>query len=340
MSAKTCLETNRSDVLSGFHESARDFCREAVLTFDRDGMRMYGRDSAKVVLVQYFLPSKLIAKEGQGKYDTDEDAGPIEIGINTKIVANCLGGVSCGDIVGFSLDLDDDPDRLSIRCQNDVTGKKSHYRVITPDKKAIFPEGPLHVDIESKGYNSPITVSSQLFHDMLRDLTKSDAISLRVCCDGNRLVISAPGRHVRAMFEIRASDSTSGFAYAPKQGDRWPVCECFPMNYLQKVAKAKNLSRDVSLYLMPDFPIAISYKTDIGTISYMIAPREDEEWAENPASKSMPPPSSDIVGIESRPRNACTAVKRDEKPKKKDEQIESDEEEEEDGRQKKRRRVN
>jgi hypothetical protein len=292
-SSKAIIETNRGDILSGFHESARDFCREACLAFTKDGVHLYGRDSAKVVQVQYNLPATTIREDCQGKYSCD--SGCIEVGINTKILASCLSSVACGDLVGFSVDMDNEPDRLIIRCQNPNSGKRSCYKVIIPER----PYDPVetYISIEGGDYNSELVMNSMLFHDMLRDLTKSDATDVRVCCDGKRLVLFANGRHIKAAFEIRAGDDPSHFRYIPKPSDRWPVCECFSITFLQKVAKAKGVSTDIHIYLQPNFPIAFAYKTPLGLLSFSITPRDDVEWLETPEIRNMPPPSDDINGI-------------------------------------------
>jgi hypothetical protein len=292
------IETNRGDVLSGFHEACRDFSREARLVFTPEGVHLYGRDSAKVVLVQYSLPAPAICASGQGKYRCNTEC--IEVGIDTKIVANCLSSVACGDLVGLSVDMDEEPDRLVIRCQNPISGKRSLYKVIIPE----IPDDPIARNpVESCGYNSELVMGSLLFHDMIRDLTKSDSPSVRVCCDGRRLVLFANGRHIKAAFEVRVGTDSSRFVYSQRKEDRWPVCECFSISFLQKVAKAKGVSQNISIYLQPNFPIAFAYKTDIGSLSFMITPRDDEEWTDNPSSRVMPITSDDISGIVPRQRS-------------------------------------
>lgn len=292
------IETNRGDVLSGFSEACRDFCREAILVFATDGVHLYGRDSAGVVLVQYVLSAEDVCASGQGKYKCNVEC--VEVGIDTKIVANCLSSVACGDLVGISVDLDDEPDRLIIRCQNPISGKRSCYKVTIP----VIPDDPIaRSPVEACGYNSELVMGSLLFHDMIRDLTKSDSSSVRVCCDGKRLVLFANGRHIKAAFEVRVGADSSHFVYNARKEDRWPVCECFSIVFLQKVAKAKGVSQNISIYLKPNFPIAFGYKTDIGSLNFTVTPREDDEWTENPDSRQMPTSSEDISGIVPRQRS-------------------------------------
>lgn len=328
MSAR--LETNRGDILSGFSEAIKDFSREARLVFTPEGVQLYGEDNAGVVMVQYTLPIALITANEQGKYQCS--CPSIEVGVDTKTMAICLGSVTCGDLVSFSVNLDEEPDRLVMMCQNPSTGKRSCYNVVTPES----PENSVARNpIESWGYNSELVISSILFHDMMRDLAKSDTMSVRVCCDGKRLVLNANGRHIKASFEIRNGTELSHFVYNPKPSDRWPVCECFSMSFLQRVAKAKGVAQYISVHMQPNSPIAFAYKTAIGTLSFTIAPREDEEWIENPSTRMMPSPTDDIKGITPRARALIGSKKRgteddtEEKKKSKKQKRQMAEEEEE-----------
>lgn len=126
-----CLETNRGDILSGFSESIRDFAKEARLVFSSDGVELQGKNNTNIVMVRYYFPADKIKENGHGRYTCPDE--PIEVGIDTKIVAKCLNNVSCGDLVGFFVDPDNDPDHLTIKCQNAVTGKRGTIRVITPE---------------------------------------------------------------------------------------------------------------------------------------------------------------------------------------------------------------
>ena len=292
------LETSHGDTLSGFAEAARDACKEGRLVFARDYVQILGSDSAQTVFFTFKLSKGNIMANGEGKYHCT--SSNIEVGVDTRMLASCLSGVSVGDLVGFEVDTENDPDRLTIRCQNPQTGKKACWRVLTPE----LPEDSFSRDsIDQLAYNNEIVVSSLLFHDMLRDLTKSDATDISICCDGERLVLVANGRNIRADYELHKGKDPSNFQYTPKSSDRWPVIECFAMSLLQKVSKAKSVAPFISICLQPNFPVSFSYKTAIGTMTHLITPRENEEWLENPDSRCMPPRTSEIKGIPQRQRS-------------------------------------
>ena len=180
---------------------------------------------------------------------------------------------------------------------------------MTPD---IEDDAVSGVVIETLGYNSKIVMSSHLFHDMMRDLAKTylceykpDDKAVRVCCDGNRLVLVANGKLISSSFEVRRESSPmpqnaqikGNFSYEPNTKDRWPVCERFAMSHLQKVAKAKNISSEITILMQPNYPIVFSYKSAIGVMSYIISPKDDDEWLANPELRVLPPESIEISGL-------------------------------------------
>lgn len=305
------LETSNGQILGAMHESLRDFVREAVMYFTPAGLRLHGRDSAKVVIVRYNIKAEDVAADGSGVYQCNSPS--IAVGIDTKIVAVCLSNVSSGDTVRFSVDPQKEPDKLVIVCQNKRTGKKTCYHVVTPDIEDAD-DALAKAVIETMNYNNSITMSSTLFHEMMRDLSKTylceyrpDDKAVRVCCDGQRLVLVAQGKLISSSFEVvrdvptAVDDDDSGcgsgsrgkFAYEPRASDRWPVCERFAIAFFQKVAKAKNVSPEISISMQPSFPIICSYTSPIGTISYIISFKDDEEWIAHPEERKMPPAVED-----------------------------------------------
>lgn len=320
------LETTDGCILSSMHESIRDFIREGSITFTPTGVQLHGRDSAKIVIVRYNIDADLVRKDGKGKYECTVPL--IRIGINAKLVAVCLRSVSNGDLVRFVVDQEKMPDKLTIMCQNKSTGKKSCFNIVTPDVE----EDPMANSVFESfgfGYNSPIEMTSALFHDMMRDLAKTfmceyrpDDKAMRVCCDGNRMVLIANGKLINSAFEVMRGDASAStganvsaatssttkdalaqqqqpagyFKYTPDVNtDRWPVCERFSLPLFQKVAKAKGVSNCIQIRLQPSFPIIITYKTSIGTLSYIITIKDDPEWISNPSSRKMPGVLEDII---------------------------------------------
>lgn len=300
------LETNRGDILSGFHEVARDFCREMCLLFASDGVHLFGANNTNTVVVQYHVLKSLLAKGEQGTYQSS--GTDVIAGINTKLVANCLSSVAFGDLVSFTVKNASVIDRFEIRCQNPLNGKCVFYSIVSPD---IPINTEVRRDFSQMGYNSEIRMSSALFHDMLRDLSKSDAEIVRMCCDGTRLVLQARGVHINAAFDVVSGPSDSHFQISPHNTDRWPVCLCFSIDYLQRISKAKNVASHIYIYMKPDFPATFAYKTAIGELHFTVTFRDDPATLEMFDATHMPPPHNPILSVQPRERGTITKRNKD-----------------------------
>jgi hypothetical protein len=107
---------------------------------------------------------------------------------------------------------------------------------------------------------------------------------------------------------------------------RWPVREKYPIQFLQRVAKAKNVCSKITIHVRPNYAAAFEYDSQIGKLCYIIAPRYDEDvGASHPppgAARRMQMPTSAAIrrsgvgrggggsgrGRGGRPRRAAAAV--------------------------------
>lgn len=279
------------------HESIRGFTREAAITFTPEGVHLYGKDSAKTVFVRYDIKASEVIKEG-GKYECTVPS--IRIGICVNPVASCLRRVTNRDVVRFSVNMDKQPGTLMIMLQNKELKRKSCSSVGIID----IPEDPWEYKVfEDMGYNTPVNIPSSEFHDMMSVLSttymseyRPEDKFMRVCCDGDRMVFMAIGKLMTSAAEReRVSDSHKyGFTYDKQDSDRWPFCERFAMPLFQKIAKAKSVSNNMVILFQPNMPIIITYTPTLGSLSYIIALKDDPEWINDPASRKMPESLEDI----------------------------------------------
>ena len=62
----------------------------------------------------------------------------------------------------------------------------------------------------------------------------------------------------------------------------WPVSGVFPILYLQNAAKAKSVSRRMSLHLKPAFPLALCFELQFGVLSFIISHHRGRDAAPDP----------------------------------------------------------
>jgi hypothetical protein len=320
------ISTDQGDRLKTAFESMRDFVSEVRLSFRRDGIELLGQDKAHVVLVRYILPAKKIRDTG-GQYMYEASAPAVEVGIKTKLVANSAKCASPGDMVSMGVD-PEIPGRLVFTCQNGA--KMSRWEIVTPE----LPEDIVDPDtIDAVQYSGSVTMSSALFHDMIRDLSTADAMTVKLCCDGQRLILSTEGLMTRVSFEVadgqqQQQQNKLTASFDKKSATEWPVCESYALTFLQRIAKAKNICSKVTIFLKPGYPAAFVYNSPIGSFTYIVMPRDEEDLG----APRMPQPPAQLYATANKrahPSSSAdiTKAKKAKKNEEEEEQQESDDEE-------------
>jgi len=344
MSAK--LITNQGDRLKAVFESIRDYIGEVRIIFREQGLEFVGQDSPKVVVFRYVIVAKSIRAVG-GSY-TFNSPRPIEVSVKTRAIAAHLRCSSPRDVISFEID-PAIPDRLIFNVQNN--DKNSRADIVLPT-----PDGPI-VDVEefnSLKWYGAVTMSSSLFHDMIRDLSSADPNPALVSlyCDGYTFTLTADGLMSKVTFTVsdkqqpaapaarggetaaivgggkkqradtpqgpRKTDSedsssepeeeeaeketveeqvTSGVLFRRTEASQWPVAARYPISFMQRVAKAKNVCGKISILLRADYPVAFVYDSQIGVLTYIISPREEEDIgdpAPPPGANKRPASSSGV----------------------------------------------
>ena len=324
------LSTNQGDRLKAVFESIRDYISECRLIFRPETVEFVGQDSAKVVVFRYIIQAKSIRTIG-GVYEFDSSKN-IEVSVKTRSIAAHLRCSSPRDTITFEID-PNIPDKLIFKVQN--SEKDSRVEIVLP-----VPDGPT-ADTEEYNqfrWNGVVTMSSSLFHDMIRDLSAADPYPplVHLYCDGYVFQFTANGFQSKVVFTVsdqsesqhqqqqlaavvpkkegepaaaglsrsdreeeeekvgEKGDQTAAAASAGVQFRRagsngWPVSASYPISFMQRVIKAKNVCSKISICVREDYPIAFVYHTQIGILTYIITPRVEEDVMD---SISGPPPGA------------------------------------------------
>lgn len=306
MSAK--MVTNQGDRLKAHFESIRDYISESMVIFRESGVEFVGQDKSKVIVYQYVLPAKNI-KATQGKYVFDSKE-PIEVTVWTKAIAAHLKCSSPRDDISFEIN-PAVPNRLIFSVKNEFKNSRADIVTIVPENESVDIDS-----VNSLKWLGAITMSSAMFHDMIRDLFSAEPedslVSLH--CDGRNFVLSAKGLMSKVTFTVGDRKSTaeedSSVVFDTEKG-KWPVSETYPISFLQRAAKAKNVCSKISIYLRQDYPVALVYDSQIGTLTYIVAPRLSSDVGLMPpappgANKRPPNMNCDMRAIKKRRTTAGT----------------------------------
>jgi proliferating cell nuclear antigen PCNA len=262
------LTTDQGDRLRTAFETMRDFVSEAKFVFGPAGLELVGQDYANVVLVRYTITAAKL-KETGGSYAYDSK-DPIVAGVNPKIIASCLKCSAPGDTVSLEID-PKIPNRIIFRCFNG--SKNSRWEIVTPELAESQDESTdRQIGSEDLVYSGSVTMASNAFHDMIRDLSTTEATVVTVKCDATSLALSADGFMSKASFEICAEAT---FERKDADSSAWPISVSYALVFLQRVAKAKNISSHITMHLRRDYPMAVVYDSPVGPLVYVIAPRDE-----------------------------------------------------------------
>jgi len=260
------MTTDQGDRLRTAFETMRDFVSEAKFVFNSSGLDLIGQDYANVVLVRYSITAALL-KETGGSYVYDSPV-PIVVGVKPKVISSCLKCSAPGDTISLEI-TPSAPNRIVYRCFN--SSKNSRWEIITPE---LVEQPPPQTFADDMSFSGSITMSSNSYYDMIRDLATTESPEVSVKCDLNKLVLSANGFMSKVSFEISAD---AVFVRRDKNPASWPICATFALVFLQRVAKAKNICPQIVIRLKNDYPISLSYESPIGILQYVIAPRDEQD---------------------------------------------------------------
>ncbi|MDR3540946.1 MAG: hypothetical protein P4L69_08320 [Desulfosporosinus sp.] len=295
-------------------ESVRDYITEVRIIFREAGLEFVGQDKAHLVVFRYVIIAKNIKAVG-GSYEFDSP-NPIEVCVKTRAIAAHLRCSSPRDIISFEID-PNVPDRLIFNVQN--RDKISRAEIVLP-----IPDDP-EVNVEefnSLKWYGAVTMSSALFHDMIRDLSSADPNPplVTLTCDGYIFTLTADGLMSRVTFtvtdkqvppskkikkeeeeeeehsegEVQDDLSNGGVLFRRSAVSQWPVTATYPIAFMQRVAKAKNVCSKISILLRAEYPVAFVYDSQIGVLTYIISPRTEEDIgdpAPPPGAHKRPLPS-------------------------------------------------
>jgi hypothetical protein len=184
-------------------ESASWFVHEVNLQFSPAGLEMLRADNTDVLFVGLHFPVERILETG-GIYDYDTDQPRVNVGVNLKMISAMLKRTSVDDTIGFVVDADE-PGFIKIIEANTRTTKYSLNKLRT----IHISDTDQYNDLNNVKYTSSIVMESTMFADIIKKLDIVDSDSIRVWCDGKRLVFSSRSSFVESTLQVELSEDSS-----------------------------------------------------------------------------------------------------------------------------------
>lgn len=193
-----------SDKIKAMFESADVFVQEVKLRFTENGLYFISNDNIGIVLIALYLPSSFIRETG-GKYIYNTKMPCVDIGLNLKYLADLLKRTGQDDTIGFHVDVMDD-ENITIIEANAKTKKYSEHKL----RQITVADTVDYEELNKVTYETSILMDSTMFNDNIKKLNIIKSETVRLWCDGERLIMMSKGAFAETKIQIvcKKSDPT------------------------------------------------------------------------------------------------------------------------------------
>ena len=264
-----CIDISTSQVTSikTLIEALKELLMETSIIFDETGIKIYTIDTSHIVIIHM----KLEASEFERFYCEK----PISIGVNMINLYKIIKTINNGDTLTFFMDPNErfGMDSLGIKIENGVKNTKSTYYL------DLYELDPEHIQIDPIEYNSIITIPSNDFQKLIRDMHNlSQNVEIRNI--GNQLVFRCKGEFCELetiwtdnpTIDENTNEVKRNIIIYNKNQDKITQ-GLFNLKFLSVFTKCTNLSSTVELNIENDYPLIVYYNiATLGQIRFCIAP--------------------------------------------------------------------
>ena len=277
------LRTSQSVKIRTLIETINPILVEGSISFDEKGMHLSGVN--QIILCDLTIRAN----------DVEEFAcnNKQQISINFDVLYSCLSSVSQDESICFQITkagMDAIVPFLSVFI---ISGDGNEY--VFDFKVTLLALTKESFDIPETNFKSVVSIPSQAFHRVLRACDKRGS-NVQICT-------RYQGKHENfIIFHTHGDNSDLTFHMKVHVADDpWVDNTClktdrYSLKYLLLVSKATSMSNYVTLFLAPDFVLAVKYCIGtIGSVTFCLAPLVDK-------STFIPP----IVSIDNNIKNTQT----------------------------------
>jgi proliferating cell nuclear antigen len=248
------IKTIQSSIIKTLIEALKEILNDTVIEINKDFIKIVTMDNSHIILVHLKLFSD--------KFEYYTCNKSISIGINMLNLYKIIKTVNNNDVITFFM-YNDNLNHLGIKIENMDKNTKTTYFLNLLDLNNE------HFDIPEVQFNSVITLPSNDFQKLMRDMNNiADFVEIKNI--NNKFMLTCSGDfctqetilHDNDVININNSNETDII-----QGN-------FNLKYLVLFTKCTNLSNNVELYLKNDYPLIIKYNVaSLGQLKLCLSPQ-------------------------------------------------------------------
>lgn len=225
---------------------------EAQLVINSEGVSLKATDPSQISMVNFELP-----KSAFKEFKMDE---PLKLGLDLDYISQILSRARKDD----SLKLELDKNKTTLKVTFTGQGTRSFTVPLIDVTEQQLPNPKIEFDAE-------LRLTSDALKDAFKD---AELISSHVVLEAaaQALVVRAHSSKGTLAHEVSKTEK------CVKEFTVKNACKSiFPLDYLQDMLKASDVSTEVSLNLKSEAPVKVSYSIGAARVSYFLAPRIESE---------------------------------------------------------------
>lgn len=291
--------TNQIDRMKVVFDSLKDIGIEELMIFRENEVQLIGIDRAQVMDVRFTLSVDKLQKTG-GCYEFTCPPTKTEVlaGMPSKQMSRIVKRATTDDILKIAV-TPGATHEIIVSCISQSKTFTSKVRGLDINEIMKSASAP---NAEYFQYSCTVHMQSLMLDRIIGDLATSDPECISITYDGNCIKLKADGAFSDsevvltntkpANFDplVTSSSSSSALNTCKIEDKSTPqqIRGLYSVDYLRRIANAKNMSCKLNMYLGQNSPAMFSFDSPIGDLSFMIAPRmENNDWEESAPDNEM-----------------------------------------------------
>ncbi|KAJ2546338.1 hypothetical protein EV175_005639 [Coemansia sp. RSA 1933] len=253
----------QASLLKKIIEAIKELVDEANFDFTESGIRLQAMDKSHVALSFLHLRD-----DGFVEYRCDRSQ---TLGINLGSFGKILKCAANDDQVHIKATTDD-AETLMISFESSGKDRISEFNLKLMDIDIDT------VDVPDMDYQATVTMSSQEFARIVRDLSSiGDAVTIDATKQGVKFSASGDDGNGSILLKHQKLIDDEGSSTTSVEITE-PVSHSLALKYLSNFAKAAPLAESVTINLIEEAPVMFEFKiSDIGHIRFYLAPQIEED---------------------------------------------------------------
>ncbi|KAJ2380572.1 hypothetical protein GGI23_007766 [Coemansia sp. RSA 2559] len=253
----------QASLLKKIIEAIKELVDEANFDFTESGIRLQAMDKSHVALSFLHLRD-----DGFVEYRCDRSQ---TLGINLGSFGKILKCAANDDQVHIKATTDD-AETLMVSFESSGKDRISEFNLKLMDIDIDT------VDVPDMDYQATVTMSSQEFARIVRDLSSiGDAVTIDATKQGVKFSASGDDGNGSILLKHQKLIDDEGSSSTSVEITE-PVSHSLALKYLSNFAKAAPLAESVTINLIEEAPVMFEFKiSDIGHIRFYLAPQIEED---------------------------------------------------------------